>query len=338
MKSIYFIALAFATALSACAESKDSARDQGFVTSQENGGNRESRTPASAFDYQRIVYTTDGSCAAGNVYFRYLSVQDVNLGNDILAEADVLIHANNRYEVEYKEKYVTDYTASGYRYKRQRVRNFEGAVKQVNGKLVLDDLMEIEAQEVDGKVIASVFYQKNIVTEGLKNVAAKAVNVWSTAGIQSHREVCPDEENTLGVFSSFRARESRTSIALKGFSTNEAVIAGQVVLSGLELIVHADGNYHLLAKARLANGSSGSERPYIIESGIWDREGSMLKLYYGRVRMAQPGSVELKFTRDLTLFDDVNQRSYQLVLTGKAVKLVFGPSAFSMDDLMDTYR
>jgi hypothetical protein len=343
MKVIALAAIAFAVTLSGCAEHKDGPQDKALIANQTPLGGG-TRAPATSFDYKRVQYLTDGTCSAGNVYFRYLSVEDVNLGkdaigNDIMAEADVLIHANNRYEVEYKEKYITDYTTNGYRYKRQRVRNFEGTVKVMNGKLLLDDLMEIKAQEVEGKVVATVLYKKNIVTQGLKNVAVKAVNVWSTAGIRNHREVCPDEENTLGIFSNFRARETRTSIALKGLSTNERVMAGQVTLNGLELILHADGNYHLLARVRLPGDNYGSERPYIIESGVWDRAGSMLKLYYGIVRMAQYGSgVELRFTRDLTLFDDENQKSYQLALTGKTVKLISGPSEFNMDDLMDTYR
>ncbi|MGE3681001.1 MAG: hypothetical protein AB7G93_04685 [Bdellovibrionales bacterium] len=342
MKSFILTAIACVAVLSGCAESKDSAKDQNYVVNRgESGG---SRQPASALDYKRIHYTTDGSCAAGNIYFRFLSVENVNLGknaigNDILADADVLIHSDGRYEVEYLEKYITDYTATGYRYKRQRVRNFEGNWKDVNGKLVLDDLMEISAQELDRKVVAEVHYKKDIVTAGLKGAIAKGVNVWSTAGIRSYREVCATDQDTLGAFETFRSRDSRTSIALKGLVSSDRLVAGEVAISGMELLIHPDGRYHLIARAKTSVDSFSVERPYIIESGTWERFGSQLKLYYSVVNLVYGSNgVELKFTRDPMLFDDEHNKGYMLALTGKSVRMKMAPSSLNMDDLTDTYR
>lgn len=342
MKCFILTAIACVVVLSGCAESKDSAKDQSYVVNQ--GGSGGSRNPASAFDYKRIHYTTDGSCAAGNVYFRFLSVENVNLGknaigNDILADADVLIHADGRYEVEYLEKYIIDYTSTGYRYKRQRVRNFEGRWKEADGKLVLDDLMEITAREQDRKVEAEVIYKKDIVTAGLKGAVAKGVNVWSTAGIRSYREVCATEQDTLGVFEKFRSRNSRVNISLNGLVSNDPMLVGEVAISGMELFIHPDGRYHLVARAKTPADNYLVERPYIIESGTWERFGSQLKLYYSIVSMVYGSNgVELKFNRNPMLFDDDHNKGYTLALTGKSVKMMMSHSSLNMDDLTDTYR
>jgi len=342
MKCFILTAIACVAVLSGCAESKDSAKDESHLVNQQGSGG--SRNPASTFDYKRIQYTTDGSCSAGNVYFRFLSVENVNLGknafeNDILADADVLIHADGRYEVEYLEKYITDYTPTGYRYKRQRVRNFEGKWKEVDGKIILDDLMEITAREQDRKVEAAVLYKKDIVTAGLKGATARGVNVWSTAGILSYREVCATEQDTLGMFERFRSRDSRVNISLNGLVSNDRMVVGEVAISGMELLIHPDGNYHLVARAKTSADNFSVERPYIIESGTWERFGSQLKLYYSVVSLAYGNNgVELSFTRDPVLFDDDHNKAYPLALTGKRVRLMMSRSSLNMDDLTDTYR
>jgi hypothetical protein len=342
MKSFILTSIACVALLSGCAESKDSAKDQNNVMNQgESGG---SRHPTSVFDYKRIYYTTDGSCAAGNIYFRFLSVENVNLGknalgNDILADADVLIHADGRYEVEYLEKYITDYTPTGFRYKRQRVRNFEGKWKEVAGKLVLDDLMEISAREQDQKVEAEVLYKKDIVTVGLKGSIARGVNVWSTAGIRSYREVCETDQDTLGAFEKFRSRESRGNISLNALVSTERMLVGEVAIAGMELFIHPDGRYHLVARAKTSADNYSVERPFIIESGSWERHGTQLKLYYGIVNLIYGSNgVELQFTRNPMLFEDDHNKAFTLNLTGKSIRMMMSRSTLNMDDLNDNYR
>ena len=344
MKIIFLLAIATAAALTGCSQSNEEAKHQGEVIAHQGNNENGSREPATAFDYKRVQYTTDGSCAKGSLYFRYLSVEDVKLGQtaegkDILVEADVLLYSNGQYEVEYKEKYITDYTDTGYRYKKQKVRNFAGNWKEAAGKLVLDDVMDIIAQELDGKIVGRVLYKKNIVTPGLKGATARAVNVWSSAAIRSYREMCPSEQDVLGSFEKFRARSSLQTISLNGLASAERMTVSNVEIRQMHLILHTDGSYHVMVLARVPADGFASERVYTLESGSWERMGQMLKLYHGMVSMAYGGSgVELRFTRDVVLFDDVNQKVYPLALTGKNIKLMFAPSPFSMDDLTDTYR
>jgi|SRR3989344_1617168 len=344
MKIIFLLAVAAAAALTGCSQSNEEAKRQGEVIAHQRNNENGSRAPATAFDYKRVQYATDGSCAKGSLYFRYLSVEDVKLGqtaegNDILVDADVLLYSNGQYEVEYTEKYITDYTDTGYRYKKQKVRNFAGHWNEIGGKLVLDDLMDVSAQEVEGKVVGSVLYKKDIVTVGLRGTTARAVNVWSSAAIRSYREMCPNEQDVLGSFEKFRARNNLETNSLNGLASTERMTVSNVEIRQMHLILHTNGSYHVMVLARVPADGYSSERPYTLESGSWERMGQMLKLYHGMVSMAYGGvGVDLRFTRDVVLFDDVNQKAYSLALTGKSVKLMFSPSPFNMDDLTDTYR
>jgi hypothetical protein len=321
--------------LAACSGRVDSVGNPGMTTSQEDSG----PPSVSAFDYRKFYYGTSGVCGGSSFYFKLLKAADMNLGqrdgHDILVESSILIFENKSFEVEYVEKYILDYTPSGYKYKYMKSRYVSGNWHQEGDRLILGDLMEISGKQDGTRTVASVIYKKDIITNGLKNKMAQGGMVWSSSAIKSERETCPTDQETLGNFDRFKARETRSEIHLKSLSSNDPLVLGNVVVKKLDLLIDTDGHYYLVALAALPNAAF--DWSFIIDSGIWQRNGSSLKLYNGVVNMTYSGNqVDLTFTRNLTLFTAVS--AFPLQVEGKTVRLSFGYSDLTTDDLSDTYR
>jgi hypothetical protein len=329
MKALRIFAMFCAFALSACAQESES-HNQPVVQS---GGNN-----LGIFDYRRLNYEEQGTCTSSSFYFRMLSVEDVNLGKnngqDILADTDVLIHSNGRFEIEYKEKYIVEYTVTGYAYKRQRVRYASGVWKEEGGVLRLGDLMIVQANDENGKIQATVTYQKDLVTPGLNGIRTSAHMVLSSSAIRSQREVCPGPEDQLGLFDRFKARDSLSSIELKGFTNWDTFVTDDITVTNLALIIHPDGRYDLVARAKVPDVSFVWS--YNIDSGIWVRQGNQLKLYKGSLRLSYNGA-QLVFDRDPILFSKTG-KAFKLSMSGQSIQMNFGGTPYNMDDLTDIYR
>ena len=321
--------------LAACSDRVESGANAGIFNPVEESGNG----PASAFDYKRFYYGTSGVCGGNSFYFKLLKAEDMLLGQrdgqDILVESAILLYENHHFEVEYIEKYITEYTANGYKYKRMKSRFVSGEWREESGRLILGNLMEISGKEVEKRAVATVMYKQDIITRGLQNKATRGAMVWSSSAIKSERETCPSEQDTLGNFARFKTRENRSEIHLKSLANSDGMVVGNILIKKLELLIEEDGHYYVVAHAALPNVAY--VRPYIVDSGIWQRSGSSLKLYNGFVNTTFAGNqADLKFTRNVMLFTDTN--AYSLAVEGKSVRMVLGYSDLSADALTDTYR
>jgi len=67
--------------------------------------------PTPGFIYKRFAYGTEGVCGEKGFYFKTLKTDDQVIakvdGRDVVAESTILLHANQQFEVEYVEKYVS---------------------------------------------------------------------------------------------------------------------------------------------------------------------------------------------------------------------------------------
>lgn len=241
--------------LAACSGHVESGGSSGITNSQEDSG----PPPVSAFDYRKFYYGTSGVCGGSSFYFKLLKAADMNLGqrdgHDILVESSILIFENKSFEVEYAEKYIMDYTPSGYKYKYMKSRYVSGTWRQEGDRLILGDVMEVSGKQDGTRAVASVLYKKDIITSGLKDKMAQGGMVWSSSAIKSERETCPAAEETLGNFDRFKARASRAEIHLKTLGSKELLVLGNVVVKKLELVIDEDGHYYLVALAAVPNAA-----------------------------------------------------------------------------------
>jgi len=331
--------LLLVAALSACAQdtgSSESAR--GFEVPTDTGGGNQPK-PEVAFDYRRMLYGTQGVCGQQGFYFKLLSADDVVIGErngqDVMVDSRILLHLNKRFEVEVTEKYIASYTATGYTYKKSKSRYVAGNYVETNGKLVLGDIMEITAREVDKRIVASVLYKKDLMSMGLADHSVAGHMVWSTSAIKSERETCPEYDEVLGNFSKFQARQERSVLQLNALYANQPIYVNGFYIKSLQLILEKDGSYAIVAEGS-ALGSGLTSR-YFVDTGFWKQSAGQLALYHGVLSLGfSNGEANLRFTRDLILFD--NDKAYSLPMTGKTVSMKFGPSNLTKDDLTDTYR
>lgn len=328
--------IALAMGLGACSSNSDSSNNNGGTVTPAGGGGN---PPAQSFDYKRFLYSTSGVCGKGGFYFRFLSASDTvigkDYGHDIMVDSRILLYANGSFEVETTEKYILEYLPDGYKYRQQKSRYVSGQYREENGKLILGDLMELTGSEVGNRLVASILYKKNLMSPGLRGMTVSGNMVWSTAEIRSERETCPNDEDKLREFDQFKARANRSTTNLNSLATNEQVIAGSVTIKRLELILHSDGNYQVVARASVPDFAF--DWSYIIDSGIWERRGSELKLNNGFVSLGgERDAVNLTFTRKVNLYTD--DKTYPIDLTGRTFTLKYGASDLTTDDLTYKYR
>lgn len=322
--------------LAACSGNADS-NEAAAGTPSDVGDNRPK--PAVAFDYGRLMYDTAGVCGQQGFYFKLLTADDVVIGQrqgqDVMVSSRILLHPDNRFEVEVTEKYILSYTGSGYTYKKTKSRFVTGNYTQSNGKLVLGDLMEIVGREVDKKNVAYIRYNKDLMSVGLEGKSVTGHIVWSTSAIKSERETCPNPEDTLGDFAKFQARPDRSQTQLSALYSDQQIYSNGFYIKNMRLVIQSDGSYAIVAQG--AAPSEGFVSTYIIDPGHWSQANGTLKLYNEVLTQGfEDDEAVLRFTRDLTIF--ANGKAYSVPMIGKSVSMKFGPSDLTTDDLTDTYR
>ena len=206
---------------------------------------------------------------------------------------------------------------------------------QVNGTLVLDDLMEIEGRKVDERLLATIHYKKNVMSAGLKDEVVGGHMVSSTAAIKSERETCPTQEETLGDFEKFLAREDRSELELDGLHADSEVHGTGFYIKNIRLILEDNGSYAIVADGAVAGYAFVSR--FIVATGFWQRLGDQLKLYHGLLSLASSADeAVLRFDHDLTVL--AKDKVYSLPTNGRTLRMKFGPSGVTTDDLTDTLR
>ena len=339
MKTKILGLLVLVAALSACAQNTDSSDSTRAVAAPTGNGSGNQPKPEEKFDFRRMLYGTSGVCGKQGFYFKYLSADDVVIGQrngqDVMVDSRILLYPDKRFEVEITEKYIMNYTATGYAYKKQKSRYIAGNYVETDGKLVLGDLLEIVGRDVDKKIVASVLYKKNVMSMGLANHSVAANMVWSSSAIKSERETCPYSDEVLGDFSKFQARQDRSVLQLNALYTNQPIFVDGFYVKSLQLVLEKDGSYAIVAEASAIG--SGSVATYFVDSGYWQQSGGRLVFYHGVLSLGfNSDEATLRFTRDMILFG--SDKAYTLPMTGKTVSLKFGPSNLTKDDLTDTYR
>ncbi len=295
--------------------------------------------PTPGFIYKRLVYGTEGTCGEKGFFFKTLKTEDQVVGKvdgrDVVAESTILLHANNLFEVEYVEKYVSQYMASGYRYSKSKKRYVSGHWEIQNDRLVLGDLMEIVGQEKNHRGSALVTYKQNLITAGLKDAKLEGGMVAASAAIRSERETCPVDAEKLGLFDRFKARQNLAEIQLSTLRSNEFMVIAGVAFQNMEVVLREDGHYEVVASAVFASGER--TETFIIDSGFWERNGAALKLYNGWLRpTTEWNEAVITFARDLTFY--VGSKHYTVPLKGRSIGLKYGASMLTMDDLTYTYQ
>ncbi|MGE3263534.1 MAG: hypothetical protein AB7K68_17290 [Bacteriovoracia bacterium] len=195
--------------------------------------------------------------------------------------------------------------------------------------------MEINAREVEKRVVANILYKKNVVSQGLADHSVMGHMVWSSAAIKSERETCPSQEDMLGDFAKFQARADRSKIELNALYSDQQIYANGFYIKNMRLILESDGHYAIVAQG--AAPGEGFVSTFIIDSGIWQQVAGQLKLYHGALSLGFANNeATLRFTRDLIVF--VRDKAYSVPMMGKSVSMRIGPSDLVTDDLTDTYR
>lgn len=337
MKFTYAVLMMLTLGLAACASDVQTSGQSGnVIVPGDDSGNK---PVVQVFDYARLLYGTSGVCGQQGFYFKLLSADDIVIGQkdgqDIMVDSRILLYPNKKFEVESTEKYIMSYTATGYTYKKLKRRYVAGNYVEANGKLVLGDFMEINAREVDKRVVANILYKKNVVSQGLADHSVMGHMVWSSAAIKSERETCPNQEDMLGDFAKFQARADRSKIELNALYSDQQIYANGFYIKNMRLILENDGHYAIVAQG--AAPGEGFVSTFIIDSGIWQQVAGQLKLYHGALSLGFANNeATLRFTRDLTVF--ARDKAYSVPMMGKSVSMRFGPSDFVTDDLTDTYR
>ena len=90
----------------------------GACSSKSDSGNAGTKTdvppnPYQVFDYDQFLFGTKGECGTEAFYFRYLSSDNVVIGQrdgqDIMVQAQIQLYRDQRYQVEITEKYISSY-------------------------------------------------------------------------------------------------------------------------------------------------------------------------------------------------------------------------------------
>lgn len=340
-----FLAVVLFSGLTACADDRG-ARFSAQEQTVEEGpvGPIDNPTPkVEKFNYDKLMYKEEGLCSSANFNFQYLSVQDVPLGKaydgkDMLASMKIQLYRNHTFEIEYEEHDIESYRNEGYTYNRKRIRNLSGYWKIEGTRMILGDVLTLEGRMEDKYTLASVLFLKDIVSRNLAGKVGNGRKVWSTSGIKSYREVCPTTESDAGVFSNLIARDNLESINLNSLQMerSDAFMSGSNKIVGVEFFLQKDGSYNLLFRVIDVAEAYPVEKVYLVDSGVWDREGQALKTYSGRLAInASTGAVSMRLSKDLVFYR--GKEDITFATRGKTILLTLKSSDFDMDDLTSTY-
>lgn len=148
--------------------------------------------------YNQFLARTDGSCAKGSVWFRFLSIDSVLLsknssGNDIRAELRIFMSADHTYRAIYQEQEVFEYTELGYKYQILEDKKLAGRWSVESDHIMFEGIGAGSALTYNEKPTIALDFTHDIRTAGLNGKSTLAHYVVSSAGEESYNQYCAHE-------------------------------------------------------------------------------------------------------------------------------------------------
>lgn len=303
-----------------------------------NGTIPEEMSEAPEKYFSRFLYKTKGSCLKGDFYHRRLSsghnkIAQNSKGQDILAHLDIYLKEDGSFEAQYDEMDILEYTPTGFAYKKKRTRILEGKWSVQGSRLVLPGVGSGE-RVIYNKIPSVMFkYERNIVTQGLKDHFTVMENMESLHSIKPFNLHCPGPEDHLKEFEQYLSRTDRTETRLMGLTSRGPVVVGDPTNKlEVDVFLFENGQYRISVNFIDAAQPSTSFR-YVFD-GSWKYKQGELQLGYDMIltRTADKKVVYARFMDNLSILGEGGRR-WNVRTEGIQIRLEFQPSLFRVDDL-----